>query len=189
MLNSSTGRHVRYLQAPLAKKISHMKLKLVSPLGLNPTGVGPKIFKYTVPFLLAGIIGKILMPEFSTLPLSDRINFFFPGLVWMIGGVIIYILAARKLIIEFPKGSLITTGVFALSRNPLYASWVVFIIPGLAMVSDNWIFLISALVMYLLTLRYVVDEEEKLLEIFGDEYIDYIRRVPRIGFYVKSLKR
>ena len=78
-----------------------------------------------------------------------------------------------------PTTALVTTGVFALSRNPLYCGLSA-ILAGLALVLDSaWT--LGMLVPVLLVLRYgVIAREEAYLErLFGEDYRRYKARVRR----------
>lgn len=77
-----------------------------------------------------------------------------------------------------PPVRLVTTGPYALSRNPMYLGHLLFL-AGLALATGSRI-AAAGLVWqaYRLGDRVAVDEE-RLERIFGDEYRDYVRRVPR----------
>jgi protein-S-isoprenylcysteine O-methyltransferase Ste14 len=73
---------------------------------------------------------------------------------------------------------LVTTGVFAVSRNPLYvAIWIVLL--GQFLVFPNWILLIYLGAAAWLFHRQVVREEAYLRRRYGSEYSDYASRVRR----------
>lgn len=76
--------------------------------------------------------------------------------------------------------ALVTNGIFRCCRHPLYASWVVFIVPGIVLLANSWIGLTTPVVMYFL-LRSLVKAEERYLEsVFGSDYLDYKSVVPCI---------
>lgn len=73
---------------------------------------------------------------------------------------------------------LVTTGVFALSRNPIYvALWIVLF--GQFLVIPNWILLVYLGAATWLFQRQVLREEEYLKEYYGREYSEYCSRVRR----------
>jgi protein-S-isoprenylcysteine O-methyltransferase Ste14 len=73
---------------------------------------------------------------------------------------------------------LITTGVFAYSRNPIYlAFWLVLL--GQFLIFPNWILLIYWLAATWLFHRQVLREEAYLKEHYGSDYTDYMSRVRR----------
>ena len=77
-----------------------------------------------------------------------------------------------------PPVRLVTSGPYALSRNPMYLGHLLFL-AGLAIATGSRI-AAAALVWqaYRLSDRVAIDEE-RLEGIFGDEYRDYLGRVPR----------
>ncbi len=161
-----------------------MKTKQISPLGLSATGAGPKIFRTMLPVLIIGIVIQILFPVVSAFPFLNATTLKSAGWIWTFPGIFFWIFAVVQFAIKFPKGKLITSGVYSLSRNPIYASWIVFILPGLAGICDNWIFLLAALVMYISLIINIKDEEKALTDTFGDEYIHYSKRVNRVLFFI-----
>ena len=75
-------------------------------------------------------------------------------------------------------GALVTTGVFAFSRNPIYLSFGSILL-GQFLVFPNWILLVSLGAAFWLFHRQVLREEEFLKRQYGQEYVDYCRRVRR----------
>ena len=73
---------------------------------------------------------------------------------------------------------LVTTGPYAVSRNPMYVAWTVLYV-GIALVTNvAWLFVVLPAV--LAGTHHTVETEERLLEhAFGDAYRDYRRSVPR----------
>jgi protein-S-isoprenylcysteine O-methyltransferase Ste14 len=71
---------------------------------------------------------------------------------------------------------LITTGTFALSRNPLYfAFWIV--MRGQFLVFPNWLLLVYLGAATSLFHRQVLREEAYLIQHFGKDYSEYRARV------------
>jgi protein-S-isoprenylcysteine O-methyltransferase Ste14 len=82
------------------------------------------------------------------------------------------------------KGALCVAGPFRWFRHPMYAAWLTFIIPGVALYLNSWICVGGALLIHALWHGLVISEERMLLAIFGDEYRRYAastgRFVPRL---------
>jgi protein-S-isoprenylcysteine O-methyltransferase Ste14 len=74
--------------------------------------------------------------------------------------------------------SLITSGVFAYSRNPIYAAFGLVLL-GQFLVFPNWILLIYLGAATWLFNRQILREEDFLKEHYGQEYADYCSRVRR----------
>jgi protein-S-isoprenylcysteine O-methyltransferase Ste14 len=87
----------------------------------------------------------------------------------------------------YNRDQLVTSGVFALVRHPVYGAWITLIFPGLALLTRSWPMFISPLIAYALFKRLIHREDEYLEKRFGQAYLDYRRRVneviaiPRFG--------
>lgn len=75
-------------------------------------------------------------------------------------------------------GKLMTSGVFAISRNPIYVGFGLVLL-GEFLVFPSWIPLIYLLAAVWLFNRQVLREESFMREHYGREYADYCRRVRR----------
>ena len=79
---------------------------------------------------------------------------------------------------DTPPERLVTTGPFALCRNPMYLGHLIFL-AGLALTLHSWlaaILLIGTAIRFQLRVR---RDERRLAERFGDAYLDYRSRVKR----------
>jgi protein-S-isoprenylcysteine O-methyltransferase Ste14 len=78
-----------------------------------------------------------------------------------------------------PANSLQTTGIYSVSRNPMYISLLLFYI-GLSFIVGNWWNFILLPVLLLIVQEYVIKREEKYLDgRFGQQYSDYKTKVRR----------
>jgi protein-S-isoprenylcysteine O-methyltransferase Ste14 len=75
-------------------------------------------------------------------------------------------------------GGLVTTGVFAHSRNPIYVAFAMILL-GEFLIFPNWILLVYLLAAVWLFHRQVLREEEYLKGHYGEEYRKYCRNVRR----------
>jgi len=73
---------------------------------------------------------------------------------------------------------LITTGVFAFSRNPIYVAFGLVLL-GQFLVFSNWILLVYMVAGIWLFHRQVSREEEYLKKHYGQQYLEYCKRVRR----------
>lgn len=82
---------------------------------------------------------------------------------------------------------LVDGGVYGIVRHPQYLAGVLMSF-ALPMISQHWsvaaVGICSAVLIYLNTL----DEEQGCIEKFGDAYIDYMRRVPRMNFILGLIR-
>lgn len=160
-----------------------MKSKLQSPLGLNAGGVGPDIIRITLPVVLLAIILGIFFPYFVTIPFLHSEIRLIPGIILLSAGILVYILAISQFIRAFSKGKLVSSGVYAISRNPIYASWIILILPSIALLANNWMFLIASFTMYLAFIATIKLEEESLVKAFGQKYLDYKKKVSALFLF------
>ena len=107
------------------------------------------------------------------------------GMICCLGGLILLFLSlisfGRSFRIGIDQDSpdrLVTTGVFAISRNPLYAAfWCVLL--GQFLLFPNPILLIYLAAAMWLFHRQVLREEQFMQRHYGQEYSEYCRRVRR----------
>jgi protein-S-isoprenylcysteine O-methyltransferase Ste14 len=73
---------------------------------------------------------------------------------------------------------LITSGIFAISRNPIYVAFAAVLV-GQFLIFPNWILLVYMGAATWLFHRQILREEEYLKKHYGAEYANYCRRVRR----------
>jgi len=154
-----------------------MKPFFISASGLDARGVGPRIMLITAPILAAAIILEIQSAPFSDVVFLKNNIAKTVGWLWLIAGIAAFATTMAQFISNFPKGKLITGGMYACSRNPIYASWIVFILPAVGLICSNWIFFAAAFLMCVATIFLVKKEEDELFECFGKQYLEYKKRV------------
>jgi protein-S-isoprenylcysteine O-methyltransferase Ste14 len=75
--------------------------------------------------------------------------------------------------------TLVIEGPYKFSRNPIYLSVIIMLI-GLAILAGSLSILIIAIVFFIIFWKLFVSwEEKKLEEVFGEEYLEYKKRVRR----------
>jgi protein-S-isoprenylcysteine O-methyltransferase Ste14 len=74
--------------------------------------------------------------------------------------------------------ALVTSGVFAVSRNPIYVAFALILL-GQFLIFSNWILLVYLGAGIALFHRQVLREETYLKEHYGAEYTEYCKRVRR----------
>ena len=102
------------------------------------------------------------------------------GIALMVTGVPFLVVSATTVTRAFNAGRLVTGGIFRWCRHPLYASWVICIVPGFFFLVNSWIGLTTPVFMYLIVRRLVRKEELYLESVFGSEYLEYKSDVPFI---------
>ncbi|OBK19406.1 methyltransferase family protein [Mycobacterium asiaticum] len=75
-------------------------------------------------------------------------------------------------------GGLVTSGIFAVSRNPIYVAFFLFMV-GQLLVFPNWVPLVYLFAATWLFHRQVLREEDFMRQHYGQQFVDYCRRVRR----------
>ena len=143
-------------------------------------GVGPKIMAPTFAYLVVAGVATYLWPAVFLIRAVPYVFFLIPGVVLLAVGLPMLVVAAISVKGAYKKDELATTGIFGVVRNPIYAAWIVFNIPGLVLLLRSWPMFFAPLLAYGL-FRLLVGKEEKYLEErFGQAYLEYKARVPEL---------
>jgi protein-S-isoprenylcysteine O-methyltransferase Ste14 len=102
------------------------------------------------------------------------------GIVLLILGIPMWAMAVWTIVHAFKRGELVTRGVYALVRHPIYSAWIVYIFPGVALVCRSWLMLGASVLSYAIFKLLIKREELYLEEKFGQAYLDYRARVNEI---------
>ena len=132
------------------------------------------------------LIKILLFPEEMSIPIPY--NYF--GLILIIVGAFLIIWANYALLFIGKIGldakepfqtpsTLVVDGPYRFSRNPIYLSLIIISI-GLAILLSSLTFSIMAIVVFFIFRTwFIIWEEKKLEETFGEEYLEYKNRVRR----------
>ncbi len=141
-------------------------------------GVGPR-------FVFLSILYALLVYNFTAarpggypiphLPIPVRVVL---GVLLIVAGLAGWILSGLTVIKGFKINKLCVTGVYSLCRHPLYASWALLIVPGIAFLTNNWPAFTIPLIMCFLLVMLVGDEERWLEAKFKGKYQAYRNHVP-----------
>jgi protein-S-isoprenylcysteine O-methyltransferase Ste14 len=143
-------------------------------------GCGPKLALSCLPYIILSLIVMYKYPEFFDLRFLDLHYVKVFGFVWLGLGIIFWIYSAIFFLNYFKPGKLIIKGPFALCRNPIYSSIIVFIIPSLAIIYHSGLILSISLVLYIGFKISIHGETNVLRRIFGEEYEIYEKSVNEI---------
>ena len=77
------------------------------------------------------------------------------------------------------EDALVTTGPYRYVRNPIYLGSFSLMVAQ-ALVAANWLVLLPALPIIMVIYMQISGEEAMLIERFGDEYREYMKRTPRL---------
>lgn len=115
------------------------------------------------------------------------------GTTWLYTGLLIFAIALVVSIIALfsiataPIEKPITKGMYKISRHPMYFSGFLMYV-GVGISCASWVVLILAVIWIVFWRIAVPAEEQFLIEKYGDDYRDYMRRTPRwIGIPKSSI--
>ena len=107
------------------------------------------------------------------------------GILFILAGIILSIKTSRMFReagnhFDLKSGSvtLMTSGIFCYSRNPMYLG-VLFWFIGLAILLGSLISFLYPTLFFIIANFMIIYEESKLSQIYNDEYTNYQRRVRR----------
>ena len=144
-------------------------------------GVGPL---YVITIVLITIISII----FSATRFIPAITFtnmrwivILIGILCFAIGITLWLRAViiDKLDTHIIKNELVTTGVYAYVRNPVYSAFM-FVCTGVLMIYGNLVLLLLPIIYWgFMTVLMKSTEEKWLEDLYGQEYIQYLQRVNR----------
>ena len=133
-----------------------------------------------LPYIILAISVGFKYPEFLNIDFFDHVVFKYLGLFWLVAGFIFWISSIIIFLTDFKKGKLITRGTFGWCRNPVYASFIIFILPAFALIYHSGLIASIVLVFYI-NFKLSIHGENILLErTFGNEYEIYKQSVNEI---------
>ncbi len=140
-------------------------------------GVGPTIVLSAAGYAALAGAATWLWPEACFVRAFPYPAFLAAGAALLLAGVPLLVLAARAATAAHRRDELATTGIFGLVRHPIYSAWVVFLLPGLALLSASWPLLLTPLVAYAVFKLRIRAEDRYLERRFGEAYRAYRGRV------------
>ncbi len=152
----------------------------VGPEDLSLWGAGPRI---VVPALLVQLGGAgltLTLPGAFGMEMLPHWGWALIGACALLLGVLTVRHAWGTLKPRRMDGRLVTGGLYAVSRNPIYAGWILGILPGIALCFASWPMLAGPVVAWALFRETVVVEESFLAARFGEEWDRYAMRVNRL---------
>lgn len=137
-----------------------------------------KVATYAV--LVVEVLSVILNTNFFIIPIRSI------GVFIGIIGVIVFIVSVltmqdswRAGVPKAEKTELVTRGIYQISRNPAFLGFDLVYI-GMVMMFFNWGLLVTSIfAIVMLHLQIVNVEENFLMEVFGEEYLEYKEKVCR----------
>lgn len=141
------------------------------------TGIAPIIAIPTFIYLIITILITYYSDGIFLITSQNSTALFIAGIVLIIIGALIVASCGRSLLKTFDKGILMTDGLYKYVRNPMYAAYLIFIIPGIALLFNSWLALTTVILNYILLSIFIKREYQYLHEKFGKEYENYLDKV------------
>ena len=140
-------------------------------LGAGPTWALPTVLYFAV----AVTVHFIHYPQFVIRQLAWRTCVAIAALL-VLSGVAAYIGALLPLRKALKGKGLLTSGLYSVVRHPSYASSILLILPGVALLLRSWLLLPMPVVAYIAARVSIPAEEAQLRRRFGKAFDDYQRR-------------
>ncbi len=152
---------------------------------MNILGIGPLLAvvgacSFGIIFFLQRIIGM-------TIPLPPACREYATafGILLIAVGLYFWISSALLISKAFRSHRLEISGVYRLSRNPLYAAFIVFIVPGIAFLCNDLFICAVSLAMFAAFKLRIGKEEEFLRKEFGEEFQRYAQKIAQLIPFIK----
>lgn len=153
-------------------------------------GVGPIYVAIIIIMTMLGIIlihtGYLRNGEFVFL----RLPFFVVGVILIVYGLILWIAAVvfTKIDANIQKNCLVTYGIYAYVRNPIYSAFMIACTGALLCFNNLWLLILPIIYWGFMTILMKNTEEKWLKNLYGQDYIDYCNCVNRCIPWVKMKK-
>jgi protein-S-isoprenylcysteine O-methyltransferase Ste14 len=154
-----------------------MRQKTEGSKRMRIEGAGPKIMApMLATFAITAWISYAFRPSFNY-PLAPVEWKLALGALLLFVGVPFWLLSTGMFLLAHFQGRLETRGPFAVMPNPIYGSWIVFVMPGISLALNWWPILLTSIVMYAAQRMFIYEEDDALREKFGREYEEYRKKV------------
>lgn len=124
---------------------------------------------------------------------SFRLPLFILGwVIWAFGMVLVMapvIVFPRQG--EVPRGKsfvnttrLVDTGIYAVVRHPQYTGGIYAIFATTLLWYPHWLFAVLGVIGAMLIYLSTIEEDRRLIEKFGKDYVSYMKKVPRMNIFL-----
>lgn len=151
-------------------------------------GVGPIYVSVIIALTIAGIMATV----FKVISKITFSYFYIPisviGIALIVIGVWFWCSAnfKSKLDNNIKNNKLITTGVYAYVRNPVYSAFLMMCTGALLLANNIFLLILPVIYWIFLTVLMKCTEEKWLANLYGREYVEYCKKVNRcIPFFTR----
>ena len=139
-------------------------------------GSGDRIVVVLLPVVVVGVILNVAYPSSFGVggpPAWLRSM----SVVVLVIGLVIWAWSAILILVNVPRGRLITSGPYAWVRHPLYTAVALLVLPWLGFLLDTWLGVVIGVALYVSSRLFVAAEEAELSRTFGERWLAYRRGV------------
>lgn len=143
----------------------------------------PPVIVVAITALLMWLIDKYLSLEFISFN-TPRWSIIFTsilGIGCIVLGVIQFSVKKTTVNPHKPEDStsLVSSGIYSISRNPMYLGMLILLVFYGLFLGNGLVFLTLPIFVWYMNSFQIKPEEEMMIQLFGDEYKDYQKRVRR----------
>jgi protein-S-isoprenylcysteine O-methyltransferase Ste14 len=119
----------------------------------------------------------LLVPDKFTIPLGSALVAI--SVVQVVAAFRVFIKAKTNIDVRKPTTSIVSTGPYQFTRNPIYVSMTLFTIGIAVWINTLWVLITLAPVLLVMQFGVIAREEVYLTKKFGEEYLRYKAKVRR----------
>lgn len=153
---------------------------------LPETGVGPYYVGLIILMTVTGICLSVNRIIHTGNAIVLHIPFLIMGFLFILTGIIVYIMAMICISDHIVKNELVTTGIYGYTRNPIYTAFLMVCTGAILLTNDLWLLLLPILYWLMLTILMKLTEEKWLKALYGDPYLEYCRHVNRCIIWIRK---
>ncbi len=143
-------------------------------------GIGGKLAVFTGIFAIIIFITNYFYNSLFFIEIIPSIILNIAGIIFLLIGIPFQIISAKTISKVYAEGGLYTKGVYSVCRNPLYAGYIFFLIPGITFFMQSWLLFSIPVAMYFIFNNIIIEEEIFLEKEFGEDYLNYTKKVNRV---------
>ena len=143
---------------------------------------------FKLPVVVQKMLLLIIVGPLFIAPLIPQYRFTMSGHISLPIGISLFVLGCIPIILALlkfgtipgmrKKSNLITTGIYGVVRNPIYSGTLITVL-GWTILLRSTVSIVYFPILLVLYFWAIVIEERILIEQYGDEYIDYKKKVPK----------
>ena len=144
-------------------------------------GVGPVYVAVIITVTMAGILlSQFKIIAYLSFPIIKMVLLMIGFLLVAVGAALWFLAVFRAKIDDgITNNHLLTDGVYALVRNPIYSAFLSVCTGTLMIYGNLWLLILPVMHWLFLTVLMKCTEEKWLKNLYGAEYEEYCRRVNR----------